>query len=335
MNPDQTYDLLVIGAGPAGLSAAIAAKQAGMQSLVLDQGSVANSIGMFQRDMFFFSTPELLEIGDVPFIVPTVRPTSLDCVNYYRTVTVHFGLRCEFYERVVACERSGEHFVVKTARGSEYHARSAVVATGYYDTPNPLEVPGETLPHVTHYYRDPLPYFDQDVLVVGGRNSAVEAALDLYRHGARVTVVHRDPVLSRGVKYWILPDFENRVADGSIRLLPNTRVTEFRPGVTELESAGDRWTMKTGFAFILIGYRPDLSFLRSLGIAIDPETLAPVHDPVTMETNVPGLFVAGGLVGGKFNNKVFIENGREHGKKIVAALSRIPRAGPRPEAGGD
>ena len=317
------YDLLIIGAGPAGLSTAIEAQKAGLKYLIVDKGGIVDSIQRFQRDMYFFSTPELLEIGNVPFIIPTVRPTSLDCVNYYRGVVDHYRLTCAFYQKIIVCERQSDGFRLKTSGGREYRSKSVVAATGYYDTPSLLGVPGEGLPHVTHFYRDPAPYFQQDVLIVGGKNSAVEAALDLYRHGANVTVVHRGAALTSGVKYWILPDFENRVADGSIRFHRSTTVREFVSGSTMLQSAaGEQWEVKTDFAFVLIGYRPDTSFLNALGIEIDPESLAPAHDPGTMETNVPNMFVAGGMVGGKFNNKVFIENGREHGKKIIAALGR-------------
>ncbi len=321
MDTSSPYDLIIIGAGPAGLSCAIEALKAGLRYLVLDKGGIADSIQHFQRDMFFFSTPELLEIGGVPFVVPTTRPTSLDCVNYYRAVVQHYQLHCSFYQHVRAVERTDEAFVVRTQQGNRYSARFVVIATGYYDTPNTLGIPGEERPHVSHYYRDPLPYFGQDVLIVGGKNSAVEAALDLWRHGARVTVVHRGEKLSSGVKYWILPDFENRVAGGSIALLLESRVMEFLPGAAVLERAkGNRVEVKSDFVFVLIGYRPDVSFLRSLGIKVDDDTLAPSFNESNMETNISGMFVAGGMVGGKFNNKVFIENGREHSKKIIPAI---------------
>ena len=314
------YDIIIIGAGPAGLATAIEAQRAGLTHLVIDKGGIVNGIQHYQRDMFFFSTPELLEIGNIPFVIPTVRPTSLDCVNYYRNVAEHFKLECRFHEAVLSSEYHDTQFLVKTSKGAEYRSRYLVVATGYYDTPNPLNVPGENLPHVTHYYSNPLPYYQQDVLIVGGKNSAVEAALDLWRHGANVTVVHRSEKLSNNVKYWILPDFENRVTAGSIKLHLKTEVMEFQPGCTIVKTNGSRSEIKTDFAFVLIGYRPNVTFLQKLGITIDPESLAPVHHPETMESNIDNLFVAGGMVGGKFNNKVFIENGREHGKKIVAAI---------------
>jgi thioredoxin reductase (NADPH) len=319
----ETYDIVIIGAGPAGLSCAIEAQEAGLKYLVIDKGGIVSAIQHYQRNMFFFSTPELLEIGGVPFVVPTMRPTSLDCVNYYRSVTDHYKLNLLLYQSVVSSVRQNDEFVVKTVQGNEYRSRFVAIATGYYSWPNRLNVPGEELAHVSHFYRDPLPYYRQDVLIVGGKNSAVEAALDLWRHGARVTLVHRGPALSSGVKYWILPDFENRVAEGSIRVHYGANVREFRDECTMVgKASGEQFEIKTDFAFVLIGYRPDVSFLKSFGIEVDADSLAPSHDPESMETNIPNLFVAGGMVGGRFNNKVFIENGREHGKKIVAALKR-------------
>lgn len=314
------HDLIIIGAGPAGLASAIEAQKAGLNYLLLDKGSVANAIQGFQRDMFFFSTPEMLEIGGIPFIVPTMRPASLDCVNYYRRVAEHYQLSMLFYREVTAVWRKNGNFQIKTAQNENFDAKSVIVATGYWYTPNLLGVPGEDLPHVTHYYRDPLPYFKQHVLIVGGKNSAVEAALDLWRHGAVVTMAHRGPSLSKGVKYWIQPDFDNRVAAGAIKFHTDTTVKEFRPGCTILRSHGKEWEVKTDFAFILTGYHPDVEFLKQMGIAIDPVSLEPQYDPATYETNIPNLYVAGGLVGGLNNNKIFIENGRKHGKSIIKKI---------------
>lgn len=314
------YDIMIIGAGPAGLSAAIEAKRGGLSHLLLDKGSIVDGIQHFQRDMFFFSTPELLEIGGIPFVIPTTRPTSRDCVNYYRSVADHFHLQLRLFEGVTSVDRSENQFLVKTTKGNEYRCRYLIAATGYYDTPSPLGVSGEQLSHVSHFYCDPLPYYKQNVLVVGGKNSAVEAALDLWRHGAQVTVVHRGAALSSGVKYWILPDFENRVAAGSITALFNSTVKEFLPGKTIVQTGNTVQSIENDAVFVLIGYRPDVTFLQSLGIAIDPDSLAPSFNTGTMETNIPNLFVAGGLVGGRFNNKVFIENGRVHGKLIVDSI---------------
>lgn len=316
------HDLLVIGAGPAGLATGIEARRAGLRYLILDKGSVVHNIGLFQRDMYFFSTAELLEIGDVPFVVPTARPTSLDCVNYYRRVADHHSLQCRFYCRVVSISRVDGLFRVGTEGGGEFRSKNVVLATGYYDTPKTLNVPGESPPHVSPYYRDALPYYRQKVLIVGGKNSAVEAALDLWRHGADVTVAHRGEALSSGVKYWILPDFENRVKDGSIKLMLRTTVAEFREGSVLLSpGSGEKKEVGADFVFTLIGYRADTAFLRACGVGLDPETEGPVYNTETMETNVPGLYVAGGMVGGNFNNRVFIENGRRHGAQIVGAIT--------------
>jgi len=314
-------DVVIVGSGPAGLATAIAASGAGLRYLVLEKGGIADSIARFQRDMSFFSTPELLEIGGIPFVVPTMRPTSLDCVNYYRGVAVRYGLNFRFHTRVLSVAGRHRSFSVALEGGEAIAARNVVIATGYYDTPKKLGVPGEDLPHVSSWYSDPLPYFERNVLIVGGKNSAVEAALDLWRHGARVRVVHRGASLSTGIKYWILPDFENRVKDGSITLTTGTTVTAFRPGVTLLKDGSGKVTEHpTDFAFTLIGYEADTRFLGGCGIAIDAETGGPVHDPATMQTGVEGLYVAGGMVGGRFNNKIFIENGRRHGEMIVRSI---------------
>jgi thioredoxin reductase (NADPH) len=319
---NNIYDIIIVGAGPAGLATAIEAQKAKLKYLVIDKGSVADSIRRFQRDMFFFSIPELLEIGGVPFVVPTMRPTSRDCVNYYRRVTEHYQLNCQFFERIDSIHRHGAEFTL-TGGLNTYRAKAVVIATGYYDIPNPLCVRGEDLPSVSHYYTDPLPYYRQHILIVGGHNSAVEAALDLWRHGAHVTVVHRGAELTSGVKYWILLDFENRVRSDAIAVHFNTSVLEFQPGRTILQHKNEkRWETQTDYVFVLIGYLPDTAFLSSAGVNVHPQTLEPSYNPDTMETNVPNLFIAGGMVGGRFNNKIFIENGRQHGPKIIAALQR-------------
>lgn len=316
-------DILVVGAGPAGLATGIEAGRRGLSCTIVDQGSVAHNISLFQREMPFFSTPELLEIGDIPFVVPGTRPTSLDCVNYYRAVAERHRLDCRCHARVTSVRREDGGFAAGVEGGEVLRARNVVIATGYYGTPKKLGVPGEELPHVGSYYRDPLPFHRRRVLIVGGKNSAVEAALDLWRHGAQVTVVHRGGTLSGGIKYWILPDFENRVAAGAITLLLGTTVAEFRPGSTLLRGRdGMTRPIPTDQAFTLIGYEADATFLRACGIDVDPETGGPVHDPSTMQTNVRGCFVAGGMVGGRFNNRIFIENGRLHGRLIVDAIVR-------------
>lgn len=313
-------DLLVIGSGPAGLSCAIEARRAGLGAIVLEKGSLVDAIRRFPTALVWFSTPELLELGDVPFVISTVRPTRVDTLNYYRKVTDHYGLDVRPFDAAESIERSGGGLTVRTVSGATYEARAVVVATGYVDHPNRLGVPGEDLPHVLHYYDEPFRWVGQDVVVVGGRNSAVEAALDLYRHGARVTLVHRAPRLSEGVKYWILPDIENRIKAGEIKGAFETTVLEFRAGSVIVEGRGGRQELPARCAFVLVGFLPDTRQLSRFGIQLDPESLAPIADQETLETGVPGLFVAGSVVAGKNTNKIFVENGRLHGKVIVSAL---------------
>jgi thioredoxin reductase (NADPH) len=313
-------DLLVIGSGPAGLSCAIEARRAGLSTVVLEKGGLLDAIRRFPTDLVWFSTPELLELGDVPFVISTVRPTRVDTLNYYRKVARHYELDVRPFDAAVSINRSGRGLAVTSASGVTYEAGAVVVATGYFDHPNRLGVPGEDLPHVFHYYDEPFRWAGQDVLVVGGRNSAVEAALDMYRHGARVTLVHRGPRLSEGVKYWILPDIENRIKAGEIRGMFATRVREFRPDSVILEGPEGRVDLAARCAYVLVGFLPDAAQLSRFGIELDPETLAPTANPDTLETNVPGLFVAGSVVAGRNTNKIFVENGRLHGKVIVAAL---------------
>jgi len=320
-------DLLVIGSGPAGLSCAIEARRAGLTAIVLEKGSLVDAIRRFPTDLVWFSTPELLELGDVPFVISTVRPTRVDTLNYYRKVTRHYGIDVRPFDAAVSVGREGKGFTVGTAGGAKYEAGAVVVATGYFDHPNRLGVPGEDLPHIVHYYDEPFRWAGEDVVVIGGRNSAVEAALDLYRHGARVTLVHRGPRLSEGVKYWILPDIENRLKAGEIRGMFRATVREFRPGSVVVQGAEGRSELTARCAYVLTGFLPDAAQLARFGIQLDPDTLAPIADPATFETGVPGLFVAGSVVAGRDTNRIFVENGRQHGKVIVSALlarRRIP-----------
>ncbi|MFN0159199.1 MAG: YpdA family putative bacillithiol disulfide reductase [Bacteroidota bacterium] len=313
-------DVLVIGAGPSGLSCSIEAKKAGLSTVMLEKGSLVDYIRRFPTNLVWFSTPELLEIGNVPFVVSTVRPTRVDTLNYYQKVAKQFGLDIRSHDAAVSLERIGDHFAVTTETRRVYEAKNVVVATGYFDNPNRLGVPGESHPNVLHYYNEPFDYFGCDVTVIGGRNSAVEAALDLYRHGARVTLVHRRERLNDGVKYWILPDIENRIKAGEIKALWNSTVKEITPSCTILSTPAGEKELKHDYAFVLIGYHPDTALLQKFGVTIQPETLAPTHGSQTFETNIPGLYVAGSVVAGKNNNKVFVENGRMHGLVIVKAI---------------
>lgn len=317
---NMSADIVIVGAGPSGLSCAIEAKKAGFSVIVLEKGSLVDYIRRFPANLVWFSTPELLEIGGVPFVISTVRPTRVDTLNYYQKVVTLHRIDCRYYDAVQTIRRSAGGFEIGTAGGAVYIAKNVVVATGYFDNPNTLGVPGEGLGHVLHYYDEPFRYFDCDVVVVGGRNSAVEAALDLYRHGARVRLVHRGERLSDGVKYWILPDIENRIKAGEIQASFGSTVATIAEGEVNLNTPSGAVTVPGDFVFVLTGFHPDVDRLRTYGIAIEAETLAPRHDPSTLETNVPGLYVAGSAVAGKFNNKIFVENGRLHGGVIVKAV---------------
>ncbi len=316
----MTFDVAIIGAGPSGLSCAIEAQRAGLSTVVLEKGSVVDAIRRFPAGLTWFSTPELLEIGNIPFVVPTTRPTRIDAINYYQRVVAHFNLDVRTHDGVENVEKCGNLFLITTAKRKQYLSKNVVVATGYYDHPNRLGVPGEELPNVAHYYHEPFEFFGRDVAVVGGRNSAVEAALDLFRHGARVTLIHRGPELSKGVKYWILPDIENRIRNGEVKALFDSVVKEIRDETLLVQTAQGLLEMKNDFTFVLIGFHPDTEHLRRYGVEINPETLAPVYDERTLETNVSGLYVCGSIVAGKNNNKIFVENGRLHGAMIVAAI---------------
>ena len=297
--------------------------------MVVEQGALVDGIVRFPVNMVFFTTPELLEIGGVPLTTPYDKPTRAEALNYYRKVTDTFQLQVALFEQVTGVERddSGETpvFAVSTRNrlGAERvrEARAVVLAMGYYGLPNLLGVPGEDLPHVTHFYREPHPYYRQRVVVVGGKNSACEAALELHRSGAHVTLVHRGATLGDSVKYWVRPDVENRIKEGSIAAQFNTRVVEIRPTAVVVETEGVRHEIAADGVLLLTGYHADPAFLRHAGVELNPETLAPRHDPLTYETNVPNLFVAGGQVAGTRTGSVFIENGRLHGEQVGRVLN--------------
>jgi thioredoxin reductase (NADPH) len=312
-------DVIVVGAGPSGLSVAIEAQKNGLKCLVIEKGGVVNSIQNFPAEMTFFSTPDLLEIGNVPFTSAHMRPTRAEGLEYYTRVADYFQLSCNFFESVSAVIQSGSYFTVETSRGS-YQTKNVVLATGYFDHPNYLNIPGEDLPKVSHYYKEPYAFYKQKVMVIGAKNSAAIAALELYRHGAIVTLVHRGNRLSEKIKYWILPDIENRIRENSITALFNTQIIKIEEKSVRLKNNGGEFDIENDFVFALTGYHPDYDFLGSCGITLDTESRAPIIDPATFETNVKGIFTAGSIVAGKNNNSIFIENGRMHGKIIVDAI---------------
>jgi len=325
-HPETNVDVVVIGAGPTGLACGIEAQKSGFKVVVIDKGCIVNSLFHYPANMTFFTTPELLEIGDVPFSTARQKPNREEALEYYRKVVEHYNLPVAQYEWVKTVVGKDGSFQVTTSdrveRIHDYHTSKIVVATGYYDLHNFLNVPGEELPKVHHYYREPHPYFDSDVMVIGGKNSAAISALDLWRHGARVTLVHRGQRLHSHVKYWILPDIENRIKNSEIAAYFNSSVLEIRPDDVLLETPEGALRVKNDFVFALIGYHPDYDFLRSMGIELSSDQCRPVCDPETLESNVPGIYVAGVIVAGSRTNEIFIENGRFHGQQIAADLRR-------------
>ncbi len=322
--PGSTYDLLVVGAGPTGMACAIEAQKAGFNAVMVDKGCLVNSIYHYPNNMVFFTTPELLEIGEIPFTTASPKPNRLEALEYYRRVAQRYELPIHQYEWVKTITgKDGDFRVTTTDRHSivhDYSARKIVLATGYYDLANKLEIPGEDLEKVFHYYRDPHPYYDADVLVVGGKNSAAEAALDLWRHGARVTIVHRGEKMHTNVKYWVRPDIDNRIKAGEIQAYFRSTVREINEDCVVLTTPEGPVQIKNDFVFALTGYHPDYDFLRSTGVELSNEQLRPVCDPETLESNVPGIYVAGVIVAGSRTSEIFIENGRFHGKLIANHL---------------
>ena len=323
--PDRVFDLLVVGAGPTGLACAIEAKKAGFQTVLVDKGCVCNSLYHYPSHMTFFTTSELLEIGDIPFPSPNAKPTRNEALQYYRQVAAHYGLDVRQYLRVERVTGADSEFTVHLAdrfgRPGALRARKLVIATGYYDLPNMMGIPGEELSKVHHYYDDPHPYFGLDVVVIGGKNSAAIAALELWRHGARVTLVHREAEIHRHVKYWIKPDIENRIKNGEIKAHFRSRVAEITPDNVILETPDGQLTVRNDFVFAMTGYHPDFRFLEDLGVRFEGPDRRPICNEQTLESNVPGVYLAGVIVAGSRTNEIFIENGRFHGRQIAQALA--------------
>lgn len=326
--PDRTmsekFDILVVGAGPCGISVGAAAKKAGVSCALFDKGCVTSSLVNYPYYMTFFSTAVMLEVGDVPFTIPNAKPTRREALAYYRKVVEHWDLDVRQYEEVIDISGEEGDFRVGTQTASgetrSYGAAAIVIATGGFHEPSYLGVPGEDLAKVHHYYHEPYPYYDQDVLVVGAGNSAVESALEMYRNGSRVSMVHFLDKIDRGVKPWVVPDITNRLEKGEIPVYWRHRVAEVRPEsvVLRAEEGGTTTEIANDFVVAMTGWRANHAPLMALGVEIDEATAIPKHDKATMETNVPGLYIAGVIAAGHDANKIFIENGREHGGLIVA-----------------
>lgn len=318
--PEQ-FDVAIVGAGPTGLACGIECRKRGFSVVLIEKGCVVNSLYHYPTNMVFFTTPELLEIGGIPMTSLNEKPVRAEALKYYRRVANHFGLDVRQYERVAGVMGEDGRFTVQSDKGC-YRAKKVILATGFYDQPNHLNVPGEDLSKVIHYYKEPHPYFNHDVLIVGAKNSAAIAALELWWSGARVTLVHRGPAIHSNVKYWIKPNIENRIKNGEIPAYFHSRVTEIREGEVDLETPEGPKTIKNDFVFAMTGYRPDFAFLAEQGVRLDPETQRPPVNADTLESERKGVYLAGVIVAGVFTNEIFIENGRFHGEQIAQAIAQ-------------
>jgi len=317
---EDRFDAIVVGAGPTGLACGIELQKRGLKTVLFDKGCVVNSLYHYPTNMVFFTTPELLEIGDLPMTSLNEKPGRTEALKYYRRVADHYHLPIRQYERVLSVEGADGDFTVVTPLG-RYFARKIVLATGYYDVPNLLGVPGEDLDKVIHYYKEAHPYYNHDVLVVGAKNSAAISALELHWTGARVTLLHRGAHLSDKIKYWIKPNIENRIKSGEIRAYFHSTLLEIRLKEVLIQTPQGEVTLQNDFVFAMTGYRPDTEFLATMGIVFDERTLRPRIDPKTLESGRAGIYLAGVIVAGMHTNEIFIENGRFHGKTIAEAIA--------------
>lgn len=315
----QMYDVLIIGAGPCGLAVGIEAAKAGLSHLILEKGSITESIRRYPKRMRFFSTAENIEIGGIPFPISEVKANRSEALQYYRKVAGYYNLNFKLFTEVTQVIKQEETFEVQTVKGETYYARKVVIATGYFDFPRHLGIPGENFPHVSPYYDEPFLYSFSKVVIIGAANSAVEAALELYRHDVDVTIVHRGEDFRPTVKYWLVPDVKNRVREGKIKTRFNNLTTAIEPKRVQIENVetGESEWIDADFVLMLIGYVPDASLLQRCGIELIQPSMIPIYDPETFETNVPGLYLCGTVVAGIHTEKVFIENGREHAAAII------------------
>lgn len=323
-------DCIVIGGGPTGLACAIEASRAGLSHLVIEKGCLVNSLYNYPTQMTFFTTPELLEIGDLPFVCEREKPNRIEALKYYRRVADTYNLNIHQYEKAIEVSGSDGDFTIETeltqtGERHRYYARKLIIAIGYYDHPNFMGIPGEDLPKVAHYYKDAHPFYNRNVAIIGGANSAAIAALDLHRHGAHVTIIHRGETLRPTIKYWILPDIDNRISNGEVKAHFRSIVTDIKPESIRIRNlvSGEEAELPNDFVFALTGYRTDNDFLRQIGITIDPETRKPAFSAESMESNVPGVYLAGVVIAGKETGKIFIENGRFHGGQIIRHMAAV------------
>ena len=323
----NVYDIAIVGAGPTGLASALFARRGGLRHIVIDKGTVVNTIVGYPTGVTFFSTRERLSIGDVPFTGTDIRPTREEAIAYYRGVAEAEGLNLLLKTEVTGLSHLDDHYLLDTDKG-EIRATYVILATGYFDHTNQLEVPGEDLPHVHHYYKEPFQHYGEEVLVIGGRNSAAEAALDLYRNGANVTMIHRREEFGQSIKYWVRPDIENRIKSGEIQMFWNTEVEEIHQDHVLLRNSvtGQQSERRADAIYAMIGYRPDEALFRSFGINYDPETLVPEYNPETFESNRSNLFLAGSVACGCKTWEIFIENGREHARQVTNEIIKRSRA---------
>ncbi len=317
----ELYDVVIIGAGPCGLACGIEAKSQNLNYLIVDKGNITESIRRYPVNMLFFSTSENIEIGNVPFVSMGTRPTRSEALKYYRKVVNHFNLNLRLFTRVDDVKKEEDYFTLTTS-GESLKAKKIIIASGYYDVPRYLEIPGETMPHVSHYYDEAFQYSRMKAVVVGGANSAIETALDLYRNDVDVTVVHLYEKLDKRAKYWIVPDLQNRIKKGEVKAFFNSKVTEIyeKSIIVEDIHDGTQTRVAADFVFLMTGYRPDAHFLEKIGIVLEGENLIPRLNKETFESNVEGIYLGGSIIGGEETAKVFIENGRLHGKPIIADI---------------
>lgn len=323
-SPSQTHESLevaVIGAGPTGLSCAIELMRRGVGAVVFDKGCVVNSLYHYPTHMTFFTTPELLEIGDLPMTAVREKPTRAEALKYYRRAAEHYNLDIRQYERVDDVQGADSEFSIlttdRTAESRRYRARKIIIASGYYDIPVMMNVPGEDLPKVLHYYTEPHPFYNCDVAIIGSKNSAAITALEVYRAGGRVTLIYRSAGLSSRIKYWILPDIENRIKNNEIEAYPESSVLQITQDSIRIATPAGEKTLKNDFVLAMTGYSPDLEFLKRVGITLETETLKPRTNAATLESERPGIYLAGVIVAGMHTSEIFIENGRFHGIAIA------------------